>query len=606
MKVTVTRPAPNNKGLPHTDTIVIEYRPIGFEDLATFHSYLRWEDVQGCEWSDVNLLTWDHYGLEYAIVEGYLVLRFILDGQYTHTMPLPPVPDGIEHPRLADASDGCLECVISALRDECFAHHQPLSIINLNQRNIDFLQRTFPGEFEFSEPLIQRYDYICLRENIINLPGHALRPKRQHLSQFPKFYPNHEYRELEPSMFPECLQLLQHWSDNAEAIGHIQAADSKVMERESISQVFDNWERFGAIGGAMYVDGKMVAFTYGVPINVNTFDLCVEKGDIAYKGVYTVIRHEFMQHIPEQYVYINLEEDMGLPGLRRAKSSYHPAYQIQKDQAISYPELSTREEERKREGARQLMKAVFNDNDEALNIFFAHVYTPAGNYCRTQEGKIVSAAQALPYQMRYHGQETSAVYLYAVGTLPEWRGQHLISRLFRYMHRGLKCQGKVFSTLLIEQEGLQPMYEKLGYAQVGTAPIVDQQVVENGYEAFDQWQHSWPCVLLHDRQQWATLEVYSRFDKSYYLVKPHYRGMVRVVNVMQALQCYAAAHPAASVELRVTGDSHISENNGCYIIHDGTASRCSCSTCNNTTLTINQLAEWLFKQSPLVMPLMLL
>ena len=349
---------------------MIAFKTIGFEDLDVIRGYLRWEDVQGCEWSGVNLLTWNRFGLEYAIVENHLVLRYIYDRQFTHTMPLPPVPEGLEHPRLAEAGAGCLECVIRALRDECFAHHQPFSITNLNQQGIDFLQRTFPGEFEFSEPMTERYDYICLREDILNLPGHALRPKRQHIAQFPRFYPVHEYRPLEPSMFDECLELLQRWSDNAEAIGHIQGADSKVMERESISNVFDNWERFGAIGGALFVDDKMVAFTYGVPINVNTFDLCVEKGDIAYKGVYTMVRHNFMQQIPEQYIYINLEEDMGLPGLRRAKSSYHPAYQIKKDRAISYPERTLIQEERKREGARQLMKTVFSDSDVALDIFF--------------------------------------------------------------------------------------------------------------------------------------------------------------------------------------------------------------------------------------------
>ena len=585
---------------------MIAFKTIGFEDLDVIRGYLRWEDVQGCEWSDVNLLTWNHYGLEYALVEGHLVLRFIYDGQYTHTMPLPPVPDGLEHPLLAQAGDGCLESVIRALRDECFAHHQPLSLTNLNQRDIDFLQRVFPGEFEFSEPLTERYDYICLREDIINLPGHALRPKRQHIAQFPRFYPVHEYRPLEPSMFGECLSLLQHWSDNAEAIGHIQGADSKVMERESINQVFNNWERFGAMGGALFVDGKIVAFTYGVPINVNTFDLCVEKGDIAYKGVYTVVRHEFMKQIPEQYTYINLEEDMGLPGLRRAKSSYHPAYQIKKDRAISYPERTLIVEERKREGARQLMKTVFNDSDEALDIFFSHVYSPAGNYCRCEEGQVVSAAQALPYRLLYHGQQADAVYLYAVGTLLEFRGQHLISRLFKYMHRGLLCQGRIFSTLLIEQEGLQPMYEKLGYAQVGNAPLQDENVIENGFAAYDQWQRSQPCVLLQDEHNWETLQVYSRYDKSYYLVKPHYKGMVRVVNVMEALRLYAATHPGQSVTLQVTGDEHISENNGCYAIGDGKAQRIPRCPKIENALTINQLSELLFKGAPLEMPLMLL
>ncbi|MBQ7205920.1 MAG: GNAT family N-acetyltransferase [Muribaculaceae bacterium] len=585
---------------------MIEYKSIGFEDLNIIRPYLRWDDVQGCEWSAINLLTWNQYGLEFAIVKGYLELRFIYDGQYTHTMPLPPVPEGVEHPRLAEAGDGCLECVIRALRDECFAHHQPFSITNLNQRGIDFLQRAFPGEFEFSEPLTERYDYICLREKIIALEGKEMRPKRQHLYQFPRFYPNHEYRPLEPALFPDCMRLLQQWSDNAEALGHIQGTDSKVMERESISNVFENWERFGAIGGALFVDGKMVAFTYGVPINGNTFDLCVEKGDIAFKGVYTVIRHEFMQRIPEQYIYINLEEDMGLPGLRRAKSSYHPAYQLQKDRAVSYPALSIREEQCKREGVRHLMQTVFNDRDEALDIFFNHVYNPAGNYCRCHEGQVVSAAQALPYRMRYHDHRADAVYLYAVGTLPEWRGQHLITRLFKYMHRGLLCQDKAFATLLIEQEGLQEMYEKLGYAQVAVAPLQNERVVENGFEAYDRWQLSRPCVLLQDRHTWAALEVYSRFDKSYYLVKPHYKGMVRVINTLEALRLYAAAHPDVSLTLQVTGDSHLSENNGYYVVAGGNAGRVARHISIETSLTINQLSELLFKDAPLEMPLMLL
>ena len=585
---------------------MIEYKGIDFKDLDIFRPYLRWEDVQGCEWSSVNLLTWNRFGLEYAIIKGYLVLRFIYDGQYTHTMPLPPAPEGVEHPRLSESGDGCLECVVRALRDECFAHHQPFSITNVNQQGIDFLQRVFPGEFEFSGPMPERYDYICLREKIIALEGKEMRPKRQHLYQSPRFYPNHEYRPLEPGLFPECLQLLQQWSDNAEAIGHLQGADSKVMERESISQVFNNWERFGAIGGAMFVDGKMVAFTYGVPINGNTFDLCVEKGDIAYKGVYTVVRHEFMQQIPEQYTYINLEEDLGLPGLRRAKSSYHPAYQIQKDRAISYPELSSTREQFRREGVRLLMQTVFNDSDKALDIFFSHMYTPSGNYCRVEDGQVVSAAQALPYSVNYHGQHADAVYLYAVGTLPQFRGQGMISRLFKYMHRGLLCQGKVFSSLLIEQPGLQEMYEKLGYAQVGTAPLQDENVVENGFEAYDRWQHSRPCVLLHDERTWAALQVYSRFDKSYYLVKPHYQGMVRVVNALEALRLYAAAHLDRSLTLRVTGDEHISENNGCYAIEGGTVQRVARCTSIKTVLTINQLAEFLFDEFPLEMPLVLL
>ena len=82
--------------------------------------------------------------------------------------------------------------------------------------------------------------------------------------------------------------------------------------------------------------------------------------------------------------------------------------------------------------------------------------------------------------------------------------------------------------------------------------------------------------------------------------------MVRVINVMEALRLYASTHPGASFAMRVTGDEHISENNGCYAIKDGTVQRIPQCKSIEISLNINQLAEYLFKDNPLEMPLMLL
>ena len=78
------------------------------------------------------------------------------------------------------------------------------------------------------------------------------------------------------------------------------------------------------------MDGKLVAFTYGCPINSDTFDVCVEKADVDYEGAFSIINQEFVRHLPPQYIHINREEDLGEEGLRRAKLSYKPEFLLEK------------------------------------------------------------------------------------------------------------------------------------------------------------------------------------------------------------------------------------------------------------------------------------
>lgn len=81
------------------------------------------------------------------------------------------------------------------------------------------------------------------------------------------------------------------------------------------------------------VDNEIVAFTYGAPVNYDTFCVHIEKADTNFDGAYTVMNQEFASRIPEQFTYINREEDLGIPGLRKAKLSYSPALLLKKCRA---------------------------------------------------------------------------------------------------------------------------------------------------------------------------------------------------------------------------------------------------------------------------------
>lgn len=168
------------------------------------------------------------------------------------------------------------------------------------------------------EPLRNQYDYIYRRADLAALKGGTLKAKRNHVNHFRAEHPHFEYRVLSPTLFDECRRVTATWQEGKEA------SETIATERRVMETVFAHWEELGMLGGSIFVDGSMVAFTYGAAVATDTIDVCVEKADRNIEGAFSIINQQFAEHLPEQYLYLNREEDMGLPGLRKSQLSYHP------------------------------------------------------------------------------------------------------------------------------------------------------------------------------------------------------------------------------------------------------------------------------------------
>ena len=187
------------------------------------------------------------------------------------------------------------------------------------------LEAIMPDKFHF-EADRDYADYLYLRTDLATLAGKKFQAKRNHLNKFRRTYTNYEYVPLTSDRIQECLDLEAEWCK----VNNCDQHEGTGNERRALIYALHNFDALGLTGGILHVDGKIVAFTFGMPINQDTFGVHVEKADTTIDGAYTMINYEFANHIPEQYTYINREEDLGIEGLRKAKLSYQPVIILEK------------------------------------------------------------------------------------------------------------------------------------------------------------------------------------------------------------------------------------------------------------------------------------
>lgn len=256
---------------------------------------------RNCNYTFANLVGWQFwYYTEVCVLDDAVVLRYTHEGERAYMV--------------CTGKDISKE-LLDALLDDSQGN---LTIIGLEDSQATQLYTLNSKLSTIIEPVRNQYDYIYRRTDLAELHGSHLNAKRNHIHRFRAEHPDFEYRQLTPELFNECRRLTEVWQEEKDASDTIDA------EKQVMETIFSNWEALGMIGGSIFVDGQMIAFTYGAAVTTDTIDICVEKADRRIEGAFAIINQQFAEHLPEQFVYLNREEDMGIPGLRQAKLSYHP------------------------------------------------------------------------------------------------------------------------------------------------------------------------------------------------------------------------------------------------------------------------------------------
>ena len=303
------------------------------EDLALLNSYFDSCDYRSSGYTlRANYMWRNTHGISWQIIGDYLCIAASaeLDPEEDkrHYMAFPLT-------RTGTYDIDSLRETFNAARKIFEADGQKEFCISLVPAHlVHYLEECFPGQVACQHERDED-DYVYLREDLVTLSGRKLHQKKNHLNYFLKTY-NYTYEEAKPEDADEIMAYIE--SKNEYKLGETPEEWKEILEKETIAirELLKSLGK-GLLSGVIRIDGKIEAVTLGEFSRTNskeTVVVHVEKADDRIRGLYQAINNEFCKRLPEETIYVNREEDMGLANLRQTKLSYKPAFMAEKYSAV--------------------------------------------------------------------------------------------------------------------------------------------------------------------------------------------------------------------------------------------------------------------------------
>ncbi len=124
----------------------------------------------------------------------------------------------------------------------------------------------------------------------------------------------------------DCMGLHRRWASQKRG-GTLDMMGKLLLEdaEPAHARVFEAYAEIGVSGTVIRVDQDIAAYTFGYWLTPRTWCVLLEVADRSVPGLAQwVFRETCRTALAQGAVFINAMDDAGLPGLRAAKSAYHP------------------------------------------------------------------------------------------------------------------------------------------------------------------------------------------------------------------------------------------------------------------------------------------
>lgn len=165
------------------------------------------------------------------------------------------------------------------------------------------------------------FDYIVSVDELFNLEGKKLHHKRKLIRRFLKDYKSRVLIQdlTEESLQKELIALFENWKKNkVKNKGLFNDNEYEAFKKALKAATFLNLKSI-----CVYVNDILVGYSIFEIINKDYALSAFQKADINYKGINEFIIYKIAEYLKNKgHSYINIEQDLGIKGLREAKKPY--------------------------------------------------------------------------------------------------------------------------------------------------------------------------------------------------------------------------------------------------------------------------------------------
>ena len=295
----------------------MQLQPLTLHDKPLFDEYAHRTYSNLSTYAFVPLYVWkEHFQFYWTLIAEYLCI-FAKQGD-DYFMPILPIPCDPKNGTYSNVIRTTYQFMLESNRNSHIAR-----IENVPQELLTFFEK---NGFRV---VLKETEYLYETATLSKLSGNRFKSKRNAYNAFTERYPSAEFRPYHPTDRDACFTLYDAWY-TARAMKCDDPVYCALLEdsRSAHQIAIAHTEALGLVGRVVRINEEIKGYTFGYPLNTDTFCVLFEITDLGIKGLAQFIFREFCKELIGTYRWVNTMGDSGLESLKRVKRSYHPTQLI--------------------------------------------------------------------------------------------------------------------------------------------------------------------------------------------------------------------------------------------------------------------------------------